>query len=252
MNQTPDKEKHQTVYVDSIDDLMPISNMVLCRSVKRNVGSRTKNGVIISSEYYHMNDYLPVGADRVMEIIKVPEIIQPRAGMWMPEIELQPGDIAWCSFIGSLNCVHILDKSGVIYKLIEYFDFKVVRRKTATGEDIIPLNGFVLMKDVYIEKPKISDLDIVEFKPTIDYTRGIVAYIGKPNKYYTLRMKNGSFVKEDLESKSEIKAGDKVIFDDAICYGKIHPYLENKLYKCFDGDNMYFFLQRKDIAFIEN
>lgn len=173
--------------------------------------------------------------------------------MWECDMELQRGDRVWFSIIESYNAMtfKVEDK---YYKLIPYSDIYVAKRfiasayhevlasyQTVYDDDrywqVICLNGYVLCEPVNLKK--ISDLDVVS-EDKIDTTKARVKFFGTPNKRY----KDKSSV--DFQ---ELHEGDMVL----LAKGTPLMFLERKKYFAqFDGDNLYWVIQRRKIMAILN
>ena len=165
--------------------------------------------------------------------------------MWETEVEIQKGDMIWFSIIESYNAI-TFRVDGRYYKLIPYQDCYVVKRigkiwrgiGGATGEEeIICLNGYCLCEPVNLQK--ISDLDFIS-EDKIDTTKARVKYFGKPNKQY--------------KDKSSVDFLD-LRRDDLVLLMPRTPlvFLERKKYFArFDGDNLYYVVQRRKILAVLN
>lgn len=159
--------------------------------------------------------------------------------MWECDMELQKGDKVWFSIIESYNAMTF--KVGDRYfKLIPYSDIYALKRYADALDpngSIVVLNGYVLCEPVNLKK--ISDLDVVS-EDKIDTTKARVKFFGTPNKRY----KDKSSV--DFQ---ELHEGDMVL----LAKGTPLMFLERKKYFAqFDGDNLYWVIQRRKIMAILN
>jgi len=98
------------------------------------------------------------------------------------------------------------------------------------GEEIIPLNGYCLCEEV-LEK-RLSDMQVTD--PKVDNRFGKVVYLAEPNREYR---------QSKTTDEAEVAVGDVIIKRKAA----IHILLESKDHARFDGDKMYFIIQRRDI-----
>jgi len=221
------------------------TNHVLIKIVFRAEGAHTKSGII-----YGFNEDLTYGnpedtdtsshsADlaEVWGVVKgVPNGLyynqsDPSHSMpWNCDMDLQYGDVVWYNVIEAKNSVEI-ECENDIYKLIPYQDCYVAKRK---GE-VICLNGYVLCEHAYFEeKSRLAPPG----QKKIDKTRGIIKYFGKPNKRY-LRQEYNDFI--------DLREGDEVVFAPRTPLW----YLERQKYNAFfDGDNIYWVVQRRRIAMV--
>jgi hypothetical protein len=145
---------------------------------------------------------------------------------WDCDVETQAGDIVWSHPLATKNCeeIQVDDK---IYKVLRYEDLFVARR----GDEVIPLNGNVILETQY--KSKLSTLDVLE--PEVDPTRGIVKWVGSNNRRYQT---NG------IADFVGLKEGDLVVIQKN-CYPF---YLERSKYNAhFDQGNLYFVIQGRHI-----
>jgi len=102
-------------------------------------------------------------------------------------------------------------------------------------EKTVMLNGYVLLEPLYKENKSSLAIDK---KGEIDKTRGIVRFVGKPNKEY-LRDNYVDFV--------NLEVGDEVLLAPNTALW----LLERKKYlSSFDGENLYWVVQRRRIAFV--
>lgn len=250
------RENHNTVWRDSIEGIKPVSNKILCRQIYKNVGSKTDAGVIKSTKHYNKDQYLTQNADRVFEVIANPLLLNPGLGEWMTDIETEVGDIVWTKHLDSIHAPVIAvgdvakPEEAERYYFLNYYSLMVAKRKTRyvdwaknktdylrdgdTFYRVIPLNGRILFSD--IEEEEKSSL---EFKKKKDFRFGKVEFKGKKVKWYH----NGKS-KDDLDGSIEPKVGDTVIFNHHVADNSIGYYIEDDMYRRFNGDKRYFALQR--------
>jgi len=212
-------------------------------------GIKSKGGVIVGvnldDEYEdettsHIADLTEVWA----RVSKLPDkLYYNKDGTGMPwdcDMDLMLDDFCWFNVLESKNAVEIVceDKN---YRLLPYQDIYCAKRKRWLSKfdnkwttDVIMLNGYVLLEQIFtiIEHPL-----AVENKKE-DKTRGIVRYIGKPNREY---------VRPEYVDFKELEVGDEVMFNPG---SPVFP-LERKSYLAqFDGNNLYNVVQRRRIALV--
>lgn len=219
---------------------MPPNNHVLVELGYSNVHAKTKSGIEIGFGYgmTYAEGGNSVGADlqEVFGVVRrVPEKLLFGRGLmgWETDIELSVGDYVWFSLLESANAIEI-ECEGRVYKLLPYEDLYVARKGGMEG-DVVCLNGYVLLSTV--NRMKISDLDHLS-EGQIDANRGIVAYVGKPNKRY---------LNERYADHTGLRQGDLVLFAPRT------PLflLERKSYLArFDGDNLYMVTQARRITMV--
>jgi hypothetical protein len=240
-------------------------NHVMVEADKTIEGKKTKGGII----YGHDENVQFEGegtsweadvADVFGTVYKIPQKLyydkeDPNHSMsWYSEMEVQIGDLVWFSVIEGRNAT-ALECDGKFYKIIPYADLIVCRRTLPfnntpadvlriyqqTGQVlfnspniiIICLNGRVLLE--YYKKPKVSSLD---FKEEIDTTKGIVRFLGKPNKEY---------IREEYNDIDGLEVGDLVLLNP----GTPQVPLERRSFNShFDNGKLYFVVQRRRIAMI--
>ena len=191
------------------------SNTVMVEMLYSSEGIKTKGGVIIGvnceDEYEdettsHAADLTEVYA----KVYKLPdELYYNKDGTGMPwdcDLDLCVGDLVFFNVMESFNSVEVTceDKN---YRLLPYQDIYCAKRKRWLSKfdnkwttDVIMLNGYVLLEQIFtfIEHPL-----AVENKKE-DKTRGIVRYIGKPNREY---------VRPEYVDFKELEVGDEVMFN---------------------------------------
>ena len=225
------------------DGKMPPNNHVLVELLFSNEHAKTKSGIEIGFGYgvTYAEGNNSIGADlqEVFGVVRrVPDKLyyvgEDGWGMgWETDIDIHEGDYVWYSLLESANAVEI-ECDNIIYKLIPYEDLYVARRGGIKG-DVVCLNGYVLLSTV--NKVKISELDYIN-PVTVDMNKGIVRYVGKPNKRY---------VNERFADHGGLMPGDTVLFAPRTPIF----FLERKSYMAnFDGDNLYMVVQARRIMMI--
>jgi co-chaperonin GroES (HSP10) len=210
--------------------------MVLCKRLTRNVDDPVRG--IYYPKNFHQNQNLYQNADRVYEVIKIPEEITEEKSWWMTDVEVKPGDLVWVKPVDALNAPEVFDEEGNEYRLLKYFSLIVARRKKA----VIPLNGNILMTNVYSRKLAVEGLVLVQ-KARIEVGLAKVEYVGTPNRYYCHKKKL------DLDAGINIQPGQIIILDvfnkntDIIS----RKYLEEEMFARFDPGKNYFYDQRRSI-----
>jgi len=214
------------------------SNTVLLEMTHSSEGIKSKGGIIVGvnleDEYEdettsHVADLTEVYA----KVVKLPDkLYYNKDGTGMPwdcDMDLMPEDFCWFNALESKNAVEILceDKS---YRLIPYTDIYCSKR----GKDVIMLNGYVLCKPVFVHTE--HRLAVDDRKE--DKTRGVIAFVGKPNREY---------IRPEYVDFKELEVGDEVMFNPG---SPVFP-LERKSYLAqFDGNNLYNVIQRRRIALV--
>jgi hypothetical protein len=151
----------------------------------------------------------------------------PHSMTWKTEMMLRVGDEVWFNFISSSHATGFIIE-GDYYLFIPYGDCFVAKR----GEEVICLNGYVLLEEV--EKEAVSFLYLSEASG-IDTKRGKVRYVGEPNAEYRL---------DSLSDEIDITEGDIVQIKAGFT-----PYrLERQEYFADFGE-MLRVVQRRNIEF---
>ena len=231
------------------DGIIP-QNYVLVEMTHKSEGIKSKGGIIVGflpeEEYEDETTSHAADLAEVYAIVyKLPERLyfkkdDPGSMPWDCDQELEIGDWAFFNVIESKNAVEILceDKS---YRLIPYADCYCAKRKRWLSKfdnkwttDVIMLNGYVLLEQIFtiIEHPL-----AVENKKE-DKTRGIVRYIGKPNREY---------VRPEYVDFKELEVGDEVMFNPGSPVFKLERLAALAR---FDNNNLYNVVQRRRIALV--
>ena len=202
-------------------------------------GIKSKGGVIIGvllDEDY--DDETTTHAADLTEVYgkvyKLPEkLTYAEDGMqWDCDMELQVGDCVWINTIESKNSVEILCENN-LYKLIPFSDIYVRRKGGMTG-DAECLNGYVLCSPTFIQTD--SPLAIEDRKE--DKTRGIIRFVGKPNR---------SYLNKNYVDFVDLHEGDLVLFNPNT---PLFPLERRSTLAQFDGNNLYNVCQRRRIAMV--
>jgi hypothetical protein len=161
-----------------------------------------------------------------------------RTMSWKTSLETLVGDTVWFHHLISKNCSEI-EVNKIVYKVIPYEDLFLSVRYVDYPDEfggidfakiITPLNGNILLKEVFI--PKLSQFDVTP--DTVDPTRGIVAYNGSDNQEYQT---GGA----DL---SGLAKGDMVVINK----NSYIFYLERSKYNSNFGDGeRYICIQKKHL-----
>lgn len=233
------RESHNTIEVKSLDSLKLLNDLVLCKRAKHNVDSITESGIIKTVEATNKDQFLYNNADRMVEIIKPPVMLT--GDRWGTEIEIQEGDIAWISYLDAINCPALSYKDED-YWIVNYKDLRVAKR----GDQIIPLNGYIICREIKREHKYLSHT--VE---NVDKYYGEVLYVGKKNKSYPVPRMQGNEVvidNKDLDGNQDVNVGD-------IIYKSMgesnHILLEDPYFTYFPEPNV-FVLQRRHVDAIVN
>jgi hypothetical protein len=213
-------------------------NFILVEMLYTSEGIKTKGGIIIGFNLdttYEGGAWDADLAEVCAMVYKVPSGLyyhtEDERGMpWDCDMDLQAGDIVWFSQFESKNSSEV-ECDGVVYKFIPYADCYVAKRKN----NVICLNGYVLCEQVYREA--INSLDTIS-KGELDMTRGIVRYLGKPNRAY---------IRDTYSDIKDLREGDLVQF----AKGTPLFLLERRSWLAlFDDDKLYWVVQRRRIALI--
>jgi co-chaperonin GroES (HSP10) len=197
----------------------------------------------ILKDYTGRNDYVPViGKIRVNPLSLYydrKDKAAQRSVEWLQDIETAVGDIVWFNYMYSIDNGILLytredidNKINRVYLMIPYDKLYLAKR----GDEVIMLNGYILIKPDIVETFKSDYLITPELCSKYSDIRGIVTkYIGKPNKEYISEMKDDYGI--------DVKEGDKVLLEP------YNIFLEDKYFLKFDG-NEYYVVQRPDIKAI--
>jgi len=183
---------------DELDKLnIPFaSNMVIVHVPHKNENTRTNAGVyVVGDTDFSVHHHV----ERWGYVYALPSSFEYELSrdmeQWDTDVECEVGDKVWFDYRAALNAYTFV-VNGEWYKLLKYSHLYVAIR----GEDIIPLNGYVLFKRFIPEKESEFLLD-----SDPDERFGIVAYAGSKNKRYRIDM-----FSDDID----IKNGDHVVFEE--------------------------------------
>jgi len=166
---------------------------------------------------------------------------------WKTNIELQIGDKVIMYFMAVQNCLAPEQRKYIvedkeIFIFIKYHNIYAIIR----GEDIIPINGYVLVEPMedpdwtrMVEQARISNIILPDLRKLskTDVTYGKIAYIGNPNIEYADKHKSDNFY--------NLKEGDEVIMK------KIRDIpIEYEYHAKVDGGRKLYRMQRHDILAI--
>lgn len=225
---------------EQLDNGIIPSNTVMVEMVHTMEGFKTKTGVIVGFntdvEYDDESDSHAANMTEVYgKVYRCPQLYYNTKDHscsmpWDCDMELQKDDIVFFNIIESKNAVEI-ECEGITYKLIPYRDLYCAKR----AKEIIMLNGYVLLEQIY----KINDSEFAVSKEgEVDKTRGIVRYVGEPNREY-LR-------KEYVDFK-DLSVGDEVLLSP----GTPMILLERKKFSAtLEDDKLFWVVQRRRIALI--
>jgi hypothetical protein len=228
-------------------------NQVLCEAFYSAEGAKTKSGIVYgfnTDVLYGSEDGLDTSshiadlAETCLRVYKTPQKLyfdkdDVKSMDWECDMDLRAGDLVWTNPIEAKNATCV-ECEGKLYKFIPYQEHYVslteywdLRKKI--GQKITCLNGYLLCEQV--NKESLSALDVLN-NDKIDPRRGIVRYVGKPNKQYK---------DQSLVDFPDIKEGDLVVFDR-----RCSPFLlERQLYSAkFSQDKLYWVIPRKYVAMI--
>lgn len=211
------------------------NNHILVR-IKSNEGRTTKAGVIVGfnadiqyaeGSGSHMADMAEVHGT----VIKVPDKLyyakdDPYSMSWKTKMMLKVDDEVWFNFIASSHSSGF-DVDGEMYLFIPYADCFVAKR----GDEVIPLNGYVLLEEM--KKEAVSE--VIVMADETDMQRGKVRFVGEPNEEYRV---------DSFSDDIEIQEGDVVQIRAGFT-----PYrLERQEYFADFGE-MLLVVQRRNIDF---
>ena len=229
-------------------------NHVLIEMLHTSEGIKSKGGVIMGFNtdvtYAEGDDNSWVAdlAECYGRVHKVPGALffdpdDPQTMDWETEMDLIEDDVVWFSVLESKNSPEILCEK-TLYKSIPYADcfcYKRTtwvnkwegRKKTVVGM----LNGYILCQQVY--EKKLSDLDALS-EDKVDKTKGIIEFIGEaPTRY----------IREEYSHIEDLRVGDEVAFDKK---APIFLLERTKALATFDGDRLFWVIQRRRISLILN
>lgn len=227
------KEKIYRIDKSELEALqvVPESNSVMVRVPYYNRHQKTSSGLFIVGD----EDYKPAThAERWGYVYKVcsklfydPPLINSM--QWETEVEIQEGDEVWFNFNMALHAyTYICDNE--IYKMLKYQDLYVARR----GKEVIPLNGYVVLKEW---KPPKKSVFLLEEKA--DKRFAVVEHYGSCNKEYS-----NSHYSDDIQ----LGVGDRVLLEEGT---SLIP-LEGGLHNTFRDDQVFIQQRKRILAVVDS
>jgi co-chaperonin GroES (HSP10) len=181
------------ITLDTIEGFKPLNNFVLLG----NPTSTEKIGGLFIDTTYKPEDHVEI----INEVIAVPDHL--KFNEWETEMQLKVGDKVWVNRLTILKAEKIYagGVSGTTYLHVPYEKIILAKR----GDEIIMLNGNILLEPILKDQLKSDTIILLpQFAQVEEYQdRGIVRFIGIPNKRYT----------EEHHSDDDINIsiGDKVL-----------------------------------------
>jgi co-chaperonin GroES (HSP10) len=178
---------------------VPCNNLVLCK-VEVIDGFDKSRGFFTGNTSWDNSGGTITRYGQIIALPKKLKFLNKPKGFgieWTTTIEAKVGDIAFWGIMEGANCP-VLSVGDANYYLVNYGEIRLLKR----GEEIIPVNGFVLLEEVIKEQEGIF-IAPESFKKT-DKRRGIVRYLGKRNLRY--------YPDEHQRDPVDIKVGDEVLF----------------------------------------
>ena len=179
-------------------NFVPCNNKILCKvDVVTGMGN---NGLWTGNAEWSSDGGLTT---RYGEVVKLPNKLSYRknrdqSGLeWSAELETEVGDIAYWGIMEGANCPMLIF-GGDVYFLVDYGEVRLLKR----GEEIIPVNGFILLEECVEEQN--SSLITPDSSKKTNKRKGIVRYLGKRNEHY--------YPETELVDPVDIKVGDTVLF----------------------------------------
>lgn len=213
--------------------MFPCNNWVLLRPLQDNSKIKTESGV----ELYMDTDYKPENHAKVLcEVLAIPKQLiynkkrKEYSMEWKTEMNVKIGEKVIINYLKSLDAEkynHFVVNGEKLY-LVPYSSLYLAMR----NNQIIMLNGYMLMEQISKKSKFGSILAPNEYEFKKGNRRAIVRYMHEPNLEYIYQ----SHVDDDIMSE-----GDQVI----LSYG-FNRKAENELHKILDKD--YLVVQRYQIA----
>lgn len=225
-------EKRQEIYLDTIEGYRPYRGLVLIKPVSKE-GATTKAGIIVGfqPETKYVDEEGSHIADMTItegEVIALP--IHHYTEGYTIDNEVQVGDQTWFNYFSSLHGTDVW-VGKELYRLIRYDGLVAAKR----GEEIIILNGYVLLEEVMEEK---EDNGI--WSPAHKLTdRGIIRYLGSKRVYDI----------PALTDDIDLNVGDTVLLRKG---AHVIPMERQKYLATFDDGKMYRRVKRSDIVAVLN
>jgi hypothetical protein len=182
---------HKDRVIDRIEDINKarvLNNKVLMK-VSLTENQRSKAGLILNEGDFAIGQAArdDVGSvTRYGEVVKVPKVLHTtmKSGygcVWDTDIEVEVGDIAYWGKMEAFDSPVIICGEQ-IYFLIRYEEIILVKRK----DDIIPINGYCVVEEV--KEMAESAFMIMDLTTKTNKKKGIIKYLGKPNRSYDTPM----------------------------------------------------------------
>jgi hypothetical protein len=130
------------------------------------------------------------------------------------------------------DCLIINDTE---YLLINYSEFRLAKKR---NNDVVMLNGWVLYKPF----TEVRSSVLIDPKPTIDHSKGIVYLTGSKNKSYVVKDKKWA----DLDGNIDLKEGD--VFLKKSKHDTL--LLEDPVFQYFAEENLYLVLRKNIVAIL--
>lgn len=225
------REKHVTVNINNIENVIPQNDYVLCKRLHNNITDLSKGGIQRTTEAWNRDQFLTENVERIFEVVALPKKLNGVKGKWKTKLDLKVGDKIIVQYFGSLNS-KVIKTPEAEYRFILYYDIitKVYPDK------LTPINGFILFTTLKLAFE--TNLIIPEYARKIDPRYGIIEYTSPPNEYY---MREKDF---DYDKGVDINVGDKVVF--IMPLDRFAPILEDKKYRTLDKE--YYYCQRNRIG----
>lgn len=200
INKESTEDKRLKICEDGVR-IVPCNNLVLCKvdvidGFDKALGFFTGN-----EEWSNCGEMVT----RYGEIVSLPKSLSIRKkggdlGLeWQTTLEAKVGDIAYWGIMEGANCplIRVGDQT---YFLVDYAEIRLLKR----GEEIIPVNGFIILEAV--EHKEGGILITPESAKHTDKKRGVVKYIGKRNECYY----------PDNFYDAHLNVGDTVLFSAGV------------------------------------
>lgn len=151
----------------------------------------------------------------------------PLGSEWKTTIEIIKGDTVYFHFVAALNAIDEKQKRSVVVDgellfLIPYTSLFAVKR----GNDIIPLNGLVLLEPV-TEKQKFTGKEISNTR------LGLVRYVGSDILDYAMRDMSEVY-------QPKVEPGDIAILDKSC-----HATMEYDFHASLEGKKLFYRVEKR-------
>lgn len=234
-----------------------LTNHVLIRLFSLNDEIKTEGGLILQVDTsYNTFDHVPVSG----EVVSAPTQLSygrdstghviDNSMEWKTYPELMAGDVVYFEHLASIQALgrkiepiknpnevmekYMEDEDGDIYIFLEYKDIHTAIR----GNDIIPINGYVVCEPVKADESEYIESKIInipeQFKTLESRKYMKVAYIGVSNEEY--------IEKKFKDSNHELRVGDIILV-----YKFQHVPFEQSMHRHFSKDKKFFRVQGRYI-----